>query len=102
MPVVLQLTDTSQPDIKSIQIQLKGFLENKTEKFCKDLWNMCLSAQENAQGVPQQLLEAKKLEIQKQMVRRAPLYRYRPILMKSSGGSRKGKRECQPAHRALG
>ncbi|GAD99471.1 hypothetical protein AN2929.2 [Paecilomyces variotii No. 5] len=51
------------PDIKSLQIQLTGFLDKDTPKFCKDLWNLCLSAQENPQGVPKELLEAKKLEL---------------------------------------
>lgn len=53
----------SQPDIKSLQIQLTGFLDKDTGKFCKELWSLCLSAQENPQGVPKELLEAKKLEL---------------------------------------
>ncbi|KAJ5769386.1 hypothetical protein N7520_003945 [Penicillium odoratum] len=51
------------PDIKSMQIQLTGFLDKDTPKFCKDLWLLLLSAQENPQGVPKELLEAKKLEL---------------------------------------
>ncbi|PWY70344.1 hypothetical protein BO94DRAFT_590259 [Aspergillus sclerotioniger CBS 115572] len=51
------------PDIKSLQIQLTGFLDRDTAKFCKELWSLCLSAQENPQGVPKELLEAKKLEL---------------------------------------
>ncbi|KAK6193603.1 hypothetical protein LQW54_012294 [Pestalotiopsis sp. IQ-011] len=51
------------PDIKSMQIQLTGFLEKKTALFCKELWNLFLSAQSSPQGVPQELLEAKKLEL---------------------------------------
>ncbi|PYH60301.1 PWI domain-containing protein [Aspergillus niger CBS 101883] len=51
------------PDIKSLQIQLTGFLDKDTGKFCKELWSLCLSAQENPQGVPKELLEAKKLEL---------------------------------------
>lgn len=53
----------SQPDIKVLQIQLTGFLDKDTAKFCKELWNLCLSAQSNPQGVPKELLEAKKLEL---------------------------------------
>ena len=52
-----------QPDIKVLQIQLTGFLDKDTPKFCKDLWILCLSAQSNPQGVPKELLEAKKLEL---------------------------------------
>ncbi|KAJ5161219.1 hypothetical protein N7492_006611 [Penicillium capsulatum] len=51
------------PDIKALQIQLTGFLDKDTSKFCKELWSLCLSGQENPQGVPKELLEAKKLEL---------------------------------------
>ncbi|KAM0819475.1 hypothetical protein AB5N19_05291 [Seiridium cardinale] len=51
------------PDIKSMQIQLTGFLEKETAPFCKDMWHLFLSAQSSPQGVPQELLEAKKLEL---------------------------------------
>lgn len=46
-----------------MQIQLTGFLDKDTAGFCKELWNLCLSAQSNPQGVPKELLEAKKLEL---------------------------------------
>ncbi len=52
-----------QPDIKSLQIQLTGFLDKDTAPFCKDLWNLCLSAQTSPQGIPRELLEAKKQEL---------------------------------------
>lgn len=52
-----------QPDIKKLQIQLTGFLEKDTPAFCKELWILCLSAQSNPQGVPKELLEAKKAEL---------------------------------------
>ncbi|TVY23270.1 PWI domain-containing protein [Lachnellula hyalina] len=51
------------PDIKKMQIQLTGFLDKDTAPFCKELWKLCLSAQTNPQGVPKELLEAKKLEL---------------------------------------
>ncbi|PHH88208.1 hypothetical protein CDD83_7843 [Cordyceps sp. RAO-2017] len=51
------------PDIKSIQIQLTGFLDKDTALFCKELWNLLLSGQSSPQGVPKELLEAKKLEL---------------------------------------
>ncbi|KAG4441326.1 hypothetical protein IFR05_003189 [Cadophora sp. M221] len=54
---------TRFPDIKTMQIQLTGFLDKDTAGFCKELWNLCLSAQSNPQGVPKELLEAKKLEL---------------------------------------
>ncbi|ODA81856.1 hypothetical protein RJ55_00361 [Drechmeria coniospora] len=51
------------PDIKSLQIQLTGFLDKDTAPFCKELWNLLLSAQSSPKGVPKELLEAKKLEL---------------------------------------
>ncbi|EXJ80189.1 hypothetical protein A1O1_08331 [Capronia coronata CBS 617.96] len=51
------------PDIKALQISLTGFLDKDTARFCKELWNLCLSAQSSPQGVPKELLEAKKLEL---------------------------------------
>jgi hypothetical protein len=70
---VSKLTKT-QPDIKKMQIQLTGFLDKDTAGFCKELWKLCLSAQSNPQGVPKELLEAKKLELiqEKVMLRCIP------------------------------
>ncbi|KAL8922055.1 MAG: hypothetical protein Q9208_005365 [Pyrenodesmia sp. 3 TL-2023] len=63
------------PDIKVLQIQLTGFLDKDTPKFCKELWTLCLSAQSNPQGVPKELLEAKKLElIQEKVLRNFRLF----------------------------
>ncbi|KAI9792589.1 MAG: hypothetical protein M1816_002109 [Peltula sp. TS41687] len=60
----VNLLEGSQfPDIKKLQISLTGFLDKDTAKFCKDLWSLCLSAQASPQGVPKELLEAKKLEL---------------------------------------
>ncbi|KAI4125547.1 MAG: hypothetical protein LQ338_004195 [Usnochroma carphineum] len=62
-PEFSQKVDMKKPDIKVLQIQLTGFLDKDTPKFCKELWTLCLSAQSNPQGVPKELLEAKKLEL---------------------------------------
>ncbi|KAM0564082.1 hypothetical protein ACHAPJ_000291 [Fusarium lateritium] len=56
------------PDIKSLQIQLTGFLDKDTAAFCKDLWKLLLSAQSSPQGVPKELLEAKKLELMQEKI----------------------------------
>lgn len=57
-----------------LQIQLTGFLDKDTPSFCKELWTLCLSAQSNAQGVPKELLEAKKLELIQEKVAVARKY----------------------------
>lgn len=68
--LVLTLGLTSgQPDIKALQINLTGFLDKDTPKFCKELWSLCLSGQENPQGVPKELLEAKKQELMQEKVK---------------------------------
>ncbi|KAM5356065.1 hypothetical protein ACJ41O_002711 [Fusarium nematophilum] len=56
------------PDIKSLQIQLTGFLDKDTASFCKELWKLLLSAQSSPQGVPKELLEAKKLELMQEKI----------------------------------
>ncbi|PMB65666.1 PWI domain-containing protein [Beauveria bassiana] len=58
------------PDIKNIQIQLTGFLDKDTAAFCKELWKLFLSAQDSPQGVPKELLEAKKLELIQEKAKR--------------------------------
>ncbi|GJN08324.1 hypothetical protein PR202_ga26231 [Eleusine coracana subsp. coracana] len=58
------LLEEKEADGKKIQIQLTGFMEKNTVKFMKELWNLLLSAQQNASGVPQQFLDAKEAEIQ--------------------------------------
>lgn len=63
-----------QPDIKKLQIQLTGFLEKDTPAFCQELWKLCLSAQSNPQGVPKELLEAKKLELIQEKVCHVAIY----------------------------
>lgn len=46
-----------------MQIQLTGFLESKAGVFVERLWKLLLSAQTSIAGIPQEILEKKKLEI---------------------------------------
>ncbi|KAF1353662.1 PWI domain-containing protein [Delphinella strobiligena] len=62
------LEGTKYPDIKSLQIQLTGFLDKDAAQFCKELWNLCLDAQNSDTGIPKQLVEAKKLELMQEKV----------------------------------
>ena len=57
-----------QPNIKELQIQLNGFLDKDAAVFCHELWKLCLSAQASPQGIPKELLEAKKSELMKERV----------------------------------
>lgn len=56
------------PDPKTLQINLTGFLDADAAKFTEELWTLLVSAQENIAGIPQVMLEKKKLELQQQMV----------------------------------
>ena len=58
-----------QPNIKELQISLTGFLDKEAAPFCQQLWKLCLSAQENEQGIPKELIEAKKAELEQEKVR---------------------------------
>jgi serine/arginine repetitive matrix protein 1 len=67
------LTDKSgarfNPNIKLLQIKMQGFLgEEQNPRFCNDLWDLMLSAQDSGSGVPTQLLEAKKAELLQERV----------------------------------
>ena len=57
-----------------MQWSLTGFLEADTAAFCKKLWELMLDAQLNPQGVPTELLEAKKEELRKEKVAMNCLY----------------------------
>lgn len=67
-PLLTSSAILPQPDIKAMQIQLTGFLDKDTPAFCKELWKLLLSGQASPQGVPKELLEAKKLELMQEKV----------------------------------
>ncbi|KAH7123747.1 PWI domain-containing protein [Dendryphion nanum] len=62
------LEQDRHPNIKALQIQLTGFLDKNTASFCKELWTLMLSAQADKNGVPKELLEAKKQELMQEQV----------------------------------
>jgi serine/arginine repetitive matrix protein 1 len=45
-----------------MQINLTGFLEDKTPQFMLELWNLLLEAQKEPSGIPKQLIEEKLKE----------------------------------------
>jgi serine/arginine repetitive matrix protein 1 len=47
---------------------ITGFLEKDAPTFSKSLWKLLLSAQVSPQGVPKELLEAKKAELERERV----------------------------------
>jgi len=58
---LLQAED--QPDIKMIHLQMQDFLgKEQAMKFCETLWNMLMSAQDDPDGIPVQLLEQRRKE----------------------------------------
>lgn len=53
------------PDIKSIHIQMKDFLgDQESMSFCEKLWNLLLSAQQDSDGIPSEILEQRKREVE--------------------------------------
>lgn len=52
---------------KVMQINLTGFLEAESAPFMLKLWKLLLSAQENAAGIPEEILEKKKQELAQQL-----------------------------------
>lgn len=58
---LLQAED--EPDIKMIHLQMQDFLgQEQAMKFCETLWDLLISAQEDPDGIPAQLLEQRRKE----------------------------------------
>lgn len=58
------LQSNDSPDIRAIHVQMKDFLgEKELMQFCENLWNALLSAQEDKDGIPAQLINARSKEI---------------------------------------
>lgn len=53
-----------------MQVNLTGFLESKTPKFMYELWKLLLSAQEGIGGIPAEMLEAKRKELEQRQLER--------------------------------
>ncbi|KAM0712327.1 hypothetical protein Q7P37_011422 [Cladosporium fusiforme] len=67
------LEESTFPKIKELQIMITGFLDKDAAPFAKALWKLLLSAQNGPQGVPQELLEAKKALIAKEKLEDAKI-----------------------------
>ena len=64
-----QLEDEKNPDPRKMQINLTGFLNGKNARiFMGELWKMLNSAQNNAEGIPQELLDQKMEEMKSRKV----------------------------------
>ncbi|CUM68256.1 uncharacterized protein PRCAT00005977001 [Priceomyces carsonii] len=58
------LENNREPDIKSLHLQIKAFLGNEESlELCDELWKLLLSAQEDKEGIPQELVEERKKEM---------------------------------------
>lgn len=79
-----------------MQIQITGFLDKDTAPFCKELWNLLLSGQSSPQGVPKELLEAKKLELMQGKVNCCPTPTYGLCLHSVLDGGRSRERASRP------
>jgi serine/arginine repetitive matrix protein 1 len=51
-----------------MQIDLQGFLEEKSPLFMEELWKLLLSAQTEQTGIPKELIEEKKEEKERKLV----------------------------------
>jgi serine/arginine repetitive matrix protein 1 len=59
--------DEKGPNPKKIQLNLTGFLENKTPVFMKELWELLLDAQNSTNGIPVSFVDEKRNEIKDKM-----------------------------------
>ncbi|ODV67069.1 PWI domain-containing protein, partial [Hyphopichia burtonii NRRL Y-1933] len=59
------LTQDENPDIKVIHLQMKEFMgEDDSKKFCKKLWLLLNSAQQDPDGIPKEILEETKRKLE--------------------------------------
>lgn len=67
--VFSQLEEKQHPDGKLIQIMMTGFLgKTKARTFMGELWSTLLEAQTSPHGIPAELIELKREEMQKKKV----------------------------------
>ena len=65
---------------------ITGFLEKDAAPFSKSLWKLLLSAQISPQGVPKELLEAKKAELERERVSLPMQYTWMRVNMRKTSG----------------
>lgn len=66
------LQSEEKPDIKAIQEQMTNFLgEEESLIFCKELWSLLLSGQKDPDGIPEQLLQQRKKQLDKETADKA-------------------------------
>jgi len=63
--LVFNHLEAEKVDPKMMQLELTGFLGRNTGPFMEDLWKLLLSAQASPLGIPAEILEQKRAEIQK-------------------------------------
>ncbi|KAJ2804345.1 Serine/arginine repetitive matrix protein 1 [Coemansia guatemalensis] len=63
--VINMLEETERPDARIIQVNLTGFLEDKTQAFMQSLWSVLLEAQKSKGGVPESFIQNKIEELKK-------------------------------------
>lgn len=68
-----QVEDKKKIDPRELQINLTGFLEKNTSLFCKELWNLLISAARTPSGIPQKFLDDKAEEIRAREAERSAM-----------------------------
>ncbi|KAJ5299885.1 hypothetical protein N7476_011442 [Penicillium atrosanguineum] len=85
------LEGSRYPNVKELQIQLTGFLDKDTSKFCKELWSLCLSGQENPQGIEaEKAAEASRRQKEQERTREREMDDLRRRERSDHGSGRRG------------
>ncbi|KAJ1819931.1 Serine/arginine repetitive matrix protein 1 [Coemansia sp. RSA 2599] len=64
--VVNMLEESKSPDPKTMQVNLTGFFEAKTQDFMQSLWRVLLEAQKSPGGIPESFIQKKIEELKRQ------------------------------------
>ena len=61
----IEMIQVQYPDIGNFEQHMSGFLGKDTRPFCSKLWTLALSAQNDPDGIPKELVEERRRELQR-------------------------------------
>lgn len=90
--LIINFLESEELCPKKLQILITGFLEEKTQKFVLKLWRLLVSAQENALGIPQQIIDERRQELLQKKRDLEKIHKSLKTAKRSRSRSRESKR----------
>ncbi|KAJ1837801.1 Serine/arginine repetitive matrix protein 1, partial [Coemansia sp. RSA 486] len=89
--VVNMLEESSSPDPRTMQVNLTGFFEAKTQEFMQNLWKVLLEAQKSPGGIPESFIQKKIEELKRQRNEQEMIKAKIKAAEKKAGGHESGQ-----------